>query len=259
MKIGIRDGCIREPWETAFATAARIGYDGLELEIGANHEETLLWSDEGRLKLAEIVKASGIEIASFCAGVCWAISPASPDPAVRERIGRILTSACTYAAQLGVQWILVPVTPGEENEDHGVATARWIEGMAAVAPLAADLGVVLCLENVGRGVGKSAGELAYMVDSIASPGVGVYYDMGNAVAFGNDPVQEIRDLGNRIGEVHVKDRNGDLLGEGVVPIADCLAALREIGYDGYLVLETPPTDDPVAAATANLNYLRALV
>ena len=29
MKYGIRDGCLRLPWERAFAEAGRIGFDGL--------------------------------------------------------------------------------------------------------------------------------------------------------------------------------------------------------------------------------------
>ena len=259
MRIGIRDGCLQEPWETAFKTAAQIGFDGLEIEIGANHEETLLWTCEGRTKLAQIVKASGIEVASFCAGVCWTVSPASNDPEVRRRIAKILTAACAFAAEFQVRWILVPVTPGGEGVTPEVGTARWIEAMSSLASLANDMGVKLCLENVGGGYGKSAAELIGMVDAVASPGVGVYYDIGNATAFGHDPVEEIETLGNRIGEVHVKDVKGELLGEGLVRIPESLAALRAIGYDDYLVLETPATADPVAAATANLSYLRKLL
>ena len=59
--------------------------------------------------------------------------------------------------------------------------------------------------------------------------------------------------------MHIKDREADLLGEGIVPIADCLGALRAIGYDDWLVLETPPTDDPEAAGKHNLDYLRGLL
>jgi L-ribulose-5-phosphate 3-epimerase len=258
MKIGIRDGCLQQPWPAAFEMAARAGFDGLELDLGADYEQTLLWSADGRRQLHDLIEASGVELASFCAGVCWTYSPASDDPATRGRIRDMLATACAHSAELGVKWILVPVTPGEEGVTHEIGTRRWIEMMADLAPLAADLGVILCLENVGRGYGKSAAELAHMVDTVSSPGLKVYYDVGNALAFGNDPVAEIEFLGDRIGEVHIKERDADLLGEGVVPIAACLSALLALGYDGWLVLETAPTADPEAAARHNLEYLRGL-
>jgi L-ribulose-5-phosphate 3-epimerase len=259
MKIGIRDGCLQQPWPAAFAMAARVGFDGLELDLGADYDQTLLWSAEGRRKLHDLIAASGIELASFCAGVCWTYSPASDDPAVRTRIRDMLAAACAHSVEFGARWILVPVTPGGEGVTHETGTQRWIEMMADLAPLAADLGVVLCLENVGGGYGKSAAELAHMADAVRSPGLQVYYDVGNALAFGHDPVAEIKFLGDRIGEVHIKERDADLLGEGVVPIAACLSALRELAYDDWLVLETAPTADPEAAASHNLRYLRGLL
>ena len=55
---------------------------------------------------------------------------------------------------------------------------------------------------------------------------------------------EARALGSLIRRVHLKDtreRRGDCrLGEGRVDFAACAQALAEIGYDGWLVLETPP-------------------
>jgi L-ribulose-5-phosphate 3-epimerase len=259
MKIGIRDGCLQQPWTRVFEVGAALGYDGIELDLGASYEETMMWSQDGRARLADIVRASGVELASLCLGVCWTYSPANDSPGTRDRIRRVITAATAYAAELGAKWILVPVTPGGEDVPHDVGTERWIEMMGAVAPLAADLGVVLCLENVGRGYGKSAAELANMVDTVASPGLAVYYDIGNAVAFGYDPVEEINFLGKRIAEVHIKDRDADLLGQGTVPIAECLAAVRALGYDDWLVLETPPTDDPEAAGKHNVEYLRGLL
>jgi sugar phosphate isomerase/epimerase len=130
--------------------------------------------------------------------------------------------------------------------------------MQALAPRTEGEGVTLALENVGRGCGRSAQELIYLVDNVNSPAVKAYYDLGNATAFGFDPPTEIRQLGSRIAAVHVKEREADLLGQGTVKIPESLEALAQVGYAGDLVLETSPTDDPVAAARYNLKYLREL-
>ena len=57
--------------------------------------------------------------------------------------------------------------------------------------------------------------------------------------------------------MHAKDSGGTYLGEGRLDWAAVIAAIREIGYDGWQTLETPATDDPPAAAARNLAFLRA--
>ncbi len=258
MRIGIRNGCLGMPWDEAFQAAADIGFDGVELDIGADYRETALWAD-GVGAVAAMAEKAGSKVLAFCAGACWQISPASSSEEVREEIKALLTDLSGFAAELGAGAILVPVTPGGDDVPYEDEQRRWIEEMKAVAPAAEAKGVVLALENVGRGCGKSAEELIHLADNVDSPAVQVYYDVGNATAFENDPIEEIKLLGSRIAVVHIKDREGDLLGEGVVKIPESIEALKEIGYDGDLILETPATDDPLAAGAHNLRYLQALV
>jgi sugar phosphate isomerase/epimerase len=240
------------------AAASEIGFDGIELDIGGDYRDTVLWR-EGADALAAMAEQTGCPVLAFCAGACWGLSPASCDEAVRAEIHQLLTDLCFYAESLGAGAILVPVTPGGEGLLYKDEQGRWIEEMRKLASVAEATGVTLALENVGRGCGKSAEDLIRLADGVGSPGVQVYYDIGNATAFGNDPVEEIRSLGLRVAVVHIKDRDGDLLGDGIVKIPECIEALRGIGYEGDLVLETPPTDDPRAAAAHNLRYLRALL
>ena len=49
------------------------------------------------------------------------------------------------------------------------------------------------------------------------------------------------------------------LGQGDVDFAAVASALKAMGYDGWVILETPATDDPVAAAQANLDFARQLL
>jgi len=244
-------------WAEALKATAEIGFDGVELDVGADYRELPLWTG-GAAEVAGMAQQTGGTVLSFCAGACWQISPASPDEAVRDEIRGLLTDLIGFSAELGAGYILVPVTPGGDDVSSEDGTGRWIEEMKALAPIAEDAGVILCLENVGRGYGKSAQELIHLVDNIGSSAVQTYYDIGNATAFDNDPVREIEQLGSRIAAVHIKDREGELLGEGIVKIAESVAALKRTGYAGDLVLETPPTDDPRAAAAHNLRYLREL-
>jgi L-ribulose-5-phosphate 3-epimerase len=259
MKIGIRNGSMGNP-ETPqlFSQVAEIGFDGVELDVPRDYADCYLFQDEGKAMLSQLSLDTGVDIPSLCIGALWEYSPAAADQQRLSAARYLLESTIETAADLGARWILVPVTPSEEEIEHAEGTSRWVAEMSRVARNAESADVILALENVGRGYGKSAGELKHMCEQVGSSHLKVYYDIGNATAFENDPIEEIEILGNLIAEVHVKDYEGTLLGEGIVDIPGSLAALREIGYDDWLVLETPPTDDPMAAGRHNLEYLEGL-
>jgi len=260
MKIGIRNGSMGFPeMQELFEQAAEIGFDGVELDIRADWEDEVVMSEEGREEIKRLSEESGVEVPSLCIGALWQYSPAATDEELLETSRTIIAAAIEAAADLGAGWILVPVTPSDEDISHEECQRRWIAEMQKAAPIAEAAGVVLCLENVGRGCGKSADDLLALVAGVDSPVVRTYYDVGNACAFGHDAVEEIRALAEVIGVVHIKDREGDLLGEGIVDIPGCVDTLREVSYDGWLILETPPTDDPLEAGNYNLEYLRDVV
>jgi len=258
MKIGIRNGSLKLDYLPSISAAAKLEFDGVELDIRPDYADTPLWDDAGRRELRAAAQEHGCEIASLCVGALWSISPANPDPDVRSEARELVATAASVASELGARWILVPVTPGESDEDPERAAAYWIEEMSKVAPTALELGVSYCLENVGRGCGKSAEDLLRLIRGVDSPAVGAYYDIGNAVLFENDPVAEIEQLGDHAHIIHVKD-HGNALGEGDVPIAASLAAAVARGYDDYLVFETSPTDDPMQAGAFNLGFVKGVL
>lgn len=255
MKYGIRNGCLQEPLESVFAVAGELGFDGVELDVGADYKDTPLWTSEGRKQVAESAK-EGAELCSVCIGGLWAHSFGDADPEVRAAAREATVNTIEACAELGARWILVPITPGKDvSEEEG--TAHWIEGVRACAPIAEKHQVVLALENVGRGYAQSAEGLLRIAQAVGSPYVRTYYDFGNGLSLGNDPVAEIKMLGTEwISIVHAKDPGGQRLGEGNIDFDAVQAAIQEIGYDGYMVLETAATDDPPAAAKYNLEFLR---
>ena len=81
MKIGIRQGSLGNPeTKDVFAMAAELGYDGVELEVAADYEDTLLASAKGRAQLKQYVAETGVEVRSLCVGALWKTSPAATDP-----------------------------------------------------------------------------------------------------------------------------------------------------------------------------------
>lgn len=258
MLIGALDGVLAKPWPELFEEARRLTFDGVELGVGGNYRDNLLWTDEGRQQLRDASEKAGVPLASVCLHSYWQWSLADEDPDKRAVGREIAVAYSRICRDMGVDAVLMPVT-GPDDLPVEVGARRWIDECRRIAPEIEKTGVRFGLENVGKPYGHSADALIHLVDTISSPAFGVYYDPGNAASAGHDPAEEVHRLGERIVRCHVKDPGGPLLGEGRVDLKAFVGALLAIGYDSYLTLETPTNDDPAASAKANLDTLRNLL
>lgn len=127
--------------------------------------------------------------------------------------------------------------------------------------MAARFGVHLAYEN---GSDKSVAEIMSAVRG-SNEWIGVNLDTGNLAAQGGDPVQAVRELGQRIVHVHLKDvpavgaHTCVELGRGIVDVAGVLRELRGIGYDNWLSIEVETGDrDPTAEILSSAETVRRL-
>jgi L-ribulose-5-phosphate 3-epimerase len=255
MKFGTRTGVLKLPPERAFHAAQQIGFDGIELDLARDYQQDLMWTAEGRQRLLDLAGETGVEVSSVCLGALWGQTFAADDAGARERAREIVTSAAAFTPQLGTKVILVPIV-GVEGQDDATGVERWIEGLRACAPAAEASGAILALENVGRSPAKSAPAIAGLLEAVDSPAVRVYYDVGNGTSLGFDPIAELKLLGDRIAQVHIKGARSAQLWENTLDMAAVARTLKEIGYDGYLVFETRATEQPTEDAARNLALLR---
>jgi sugar phosphate isomerase/epimerase len=135
-----------------------------------------------------------------------------------------------------------------KNDPKGDAD-KIAETISILTPLCAhahSLGVTLCYEGT-----LHADDLHAMARQINSRSFGVYFDLANVVWVGLDGPQQIRALGKLIRQVHMKETKvgpGDVRpGQGRVDYAESAKALKEIGYDKWLVLETPSGEPELVA------------
>ena len=251
MKVGIRDGMLPGSFEESFQKTKDIGFDGIELCMGVNYREHLLWQDDGIDKVNSLAAAADIEVSSLSPGGFTAYSFMHPTDSVRSEGIAKLQYLAEIAPQLGAKVILVPFFGNGKIEDDHIDAQRFIDGLKTAAETAEQHGVSLAIEST-----LSAEQHQQIIDNVGSPAVGVYYDMGNATGLGYDSPAEIRSLGTAITQMHIKDTGGNHAGEGDVDFPAVFEAAHAVGYDSWFVLETPGKDDPVASAAKNLNFVR---
>ena len=251
-----------QPLETCFQLARKAGFDGVEVAL---HEQGPIHLASTRQDMAAVRNAAdrqGVDVTSVASGLYWTYSLTADEPDVRAKARSIVVQQLRVASWLGCDTILV--LPGSVTCGFGpqapvvpydVAYDRSLEALTGLAPIAADLGVAIGLENVWNHFLLSPLEMRSLIDAIGSPAVGAYFDVGNIVAYGF-PQHWIRTLGRRIDKVHIKGFDGPKhawtqLLAGSIDWPAVMAALREIGYNGAFTAELKgPGDDPRAAVKA---------
>ena len=240
VKLGVLDSVIGGRDDlAAFERALSIGCAGVEVMLLSHH----LRGTGKPAALRAARAATGLEIPSFVLDEHNFGGISSADPSVASAAADDVRTAVAWAADLDVGAVLVPFFVEAEIRDEP-AFERAVKAFRELCPLAAASGVVLAYEGT-----LPAARVRALAERVSSPGFGCYFDLANLVVRGLDPPTEIRNLADLICRVHVKDlrarKNDCHPGLGRVDFPACAAALAAIGYDGWLVLETPAAPPPV--------------
>ena len=237
-----------------FRLAHEAGFDGFEIDLSEDGPLTLSSSLDDITTVRTLAEQSGIQLSGLATGLYWGANPASRDTAIRSRAESILQRQIEIARVLGLDAILVvPATVGAdfipncEIVPYDVAWQRATDFIRAALPAAEKYGVRLCVENVWNKFLLSPLEMRQFVTQFDSEWVGVYFDVGNALASGY-PEHWIKILGQQIRRVHLKDyRRAVGSVDGFVEILSgdvnwpaVMSELCAIGYEGWLTAEMIP-------------------
>lgn len=266
MQIGLNSGIFPASWQPAqkVEATARVGAAGLELNIDAPQLWTQRLDAVARHALRKQAQDAGVVFTSLCLNCHWIFNLASPDVRIRDLGVSQLLDAIDLAAALGAKAILVPGCDQDESPANKWELFR--DGVMHGIAKAEQAGVKLALEAVGKPFLLNTEKLLQMVDACGGAGtLGLYLDIGNSTHGGMDPAAEVRAARGRAVLVHVKDwdpanPNDRRLGAGAVAFASSLAALRDIGYDDYLIVELPPDPaDPERVARDSVHFMQRLL
>jgi len=237
MKLGACDYVVRRKDEQAtFAYAKRLGLAGVEYFL--NRKALREGAASAMLKrIKEAAEKMGLAAPSFCMAEHNNGGLGSADAAVVETAKEDIRQAIAWCAEVGAKVILVPFFFGGELPTQAHFD-RAVAGFKELCPLAASKGVTLCYEGT-----FPAGRIREMAEKVGSDAFGCYFDIANVVWRGMDTATEIRGLGKLIRQVHIKESRvgpGDVHpGLGRVNWPETAKALKEVGYDGWMMMETP--------------------
>ena len=226
-KIGVCDWTIKKASDPAsLEVAKRIGLDGVQVDIGRGKDDLPLFDPELQQKFVEARQTHQIEIASLALGVLNNI-PYKSDPRAEVWVEKSID----VCKALSVNIVLLAFFSKGDLKGDNKGADVVVERFKKIAPKAEDAGVTLAIESW-----LSAEQHMEIIDRVGSPAVKVYYDVGNSNKADYDIYSEIRELGDLICEFHAKDYDG-LYGKGSIDFDRVRAAMDDIGYRGWFVME----------------------
>ncbi|MGZ5236646.1 MAG: sugar phosphate isomerase/epimerase family protein [Caldimonas sp.] len=250
--------------------AARLGYDGLEIAPFTLAESAELINAAEARRLRGVVESTGLSVT----GLHWllvkpaGLSVTSPDAAVRRRTLEVVTRLVALCAELGGA-VLVHGSPKQRQiapgETHAVARSRLRDFLADAAEVAAQHGVIYCIEPLSRqetALINTVAEAAELVREVGRPSLRTMIDCSATGLAERSSVAELIDTWmptGLIGHVQVNDPNRRAPGQGEMRFAPIFAALKRQGYDRTVAVEPFDyvPDGPGSAAFA-AGYLRGV-
>ena len=181
----------------------------------------------------------------------------SPDPAVRragvDRMRWVL--GCTAA--LGADRVSGPLHSvlGQFSGQGPTADelARAVESQRAIGDHAASVGVTVGLEALNRFecyLVNTMDDLAALVRRTGHPNIRAMYDTFHANIEEADPIGALTRNREEVVHIHLSENDRGVPGRGNIPWAETFAAIRDIGYDDWLTIESFGRGLPdLAAAT----------
>jgi sugar phosphate isomerase/epimerase len=251
--------------EEVFAYAARLGYDAVEIApftLGGSVSEI---SASERKRVRDLAAANRIEVA----GIHWVlVKPEGlymnhPDTQIRKRTANYFCELVDFCADLGGTRMVVG-SPKQRNLLPNVSfdqAKEWaLETFCEAVTKAAQRNVTICFEPLGPSETNfinTAAEAIEFVGRLPSPSFQIILDV-KAMSSEPKPLpQIISESWPHFAHFHANDPNLKGPGFGEVDFKPIAAALKDIGYSGFVSVEVFNFDEGAETiASKSLSYLR---
>ena len=224
-------------WQNEILIAGRLGFKLMEWTLDSEGlAENPLMTERGRMEISKLCDDSELVIESVT-GDCFMQRPfwkfTGPEREVELfRLKEVIHSC--YLASIKI--LVIPLVDNGSVASESEKTSL-INGLFSLCSVLRQTGVRIAFES-----DYDPPALRDMINVLDPMLFGINYDIGNSASLGFDPELEFAKIGDRIINVHIKDRvlgGGSVsLGAGNANFDLVFKLLQEFSYSGNLILQT---------------------
>jgi sugar phosphate isomerase/epimerase len=259
--------CPSWPIETVIAKASEFGYDGIEWRGGPQGHVNPATPTPQKAALRQMCSDAGLMVLAITAYTSFVSKSAEERQANVDEVRRY----SDVAAELGAHYVRVFLGELPEGVNPDASMYENIAGCLNVASEhALSVGVRIAIEPHDS-FARSSAVVPVLNRTRSHSALQVIWDIGNAFAAGEEPLEGFKLLKDRLAYVQIKDgkRRGTEwqlcpLGQGEVSLGQAFELLSANGYEGTLSVEWeyawhPELDPPEIALPAALRTVQELL
>lgn len=237
MKIGVIPDSFQVPFKEAVILARDMGVKGLQPYVTRGELAPENLSKEDRSDILKFVKDNGLSFSALCADFGLHFNEKGTNEEGILRTMKMMDLATDFDTRVITTHI--GKVPEDENSEEYYNIVNTIERLGKYGD---KIGVSFATETGP----EMAIKLRGILEKADTKSAKVNLDPANFVmCAGQDPVEAVHILKDYIVHTHAKDGvklsvddyEEKPLGFGGVPFPEYIAALKEVGYDGFLTIE----------------------
>ena len=240
----------------AAASAAKLGFDAIEIFAPSA-------ASIDRPALRALLQKHGLSAAAFGTGGGWLVHQwhlTHADPAIRAQAREFIRAIIDVAGEFKAPAIIGSMQGKAEGEVSREKALAWLaDALTDLGAHAARHGVPLLYEPLNRYETNLLNRQLDAAKFLEARGIGNVKLLCDLFHMNIEEVSNagtLRACGRHVGHVHFADSNRRAIGFGHTETASVIAALKDIGFDGYLSGEILPLPDSAAAAARTIQAIR---
>ena len=231
-------------WEDEFPIASKLGLDSIEFILDYNDiDQNPLLNNGGIKKILQVQDKTGVRVRSICADYFMEAPIHGNDNKTIDKSLNILEQLILKSSLLKVSDIVIPCLERSSLQNKKFLE-NFITNIKSISKIAENKNVNLSLETDLEPV-----PFAKLIETIGSKNVTINYDIGNSAANGYDPVEEFNAYGEKITDLHIKDRlfgkGPVILGTGNANIPKVFDLLSKYDYQGVIIFQAFRDDEGI--------------
>jgi len=259
------------------AKARELGFAAIEFtDMAPCKNPTLEQQKDYARKIRQEADRLGMTINAYTIGACLY---QETDAASAAEVGR-LQAQLDVAAILGVQVMRHDVcyTLGKSGRARSfdLMLPTVAANIRSVTEYAAKLGIRTCVENHGY-IAQDSDRMERLFNAVNHDNFGLLVDMGNFICADEDSTLAVSRVAPYAVHAHAKDMirysgsshnpgaamtrggnwfRGTIIGQGSIPVKQCVRILQRAKYDGYLSIEFEGVEDCLYGIAKGLENLQ---